>query len=365
MTAVDADELKRRRVPCLITYLNPFRIVEKDRLTTPWVATIDQINAQAWDYVGLHEIVGGLNVGLEPPYHMVVARDGALALPPIAELRSDQIAVEFFNKCLAALLLGGVYCEATTPDSFEFGSIIDWKYVRSHGRGVSASGRFHRHIRDRNASPIESIELYKPRTATIVDLDQAMSAGLETLKKLEPVQGEYLLKGITGLARRDWGSALANLWIVTEQLLEALWDRDVVQPSCALDTSRNRREQLADNRVWTAAARIELLHQKAVFDLPTLRTLSKARKARNDLSHRGRHPSKEDADAAYESVRLLISAVLRNSDVPLFKLDLADHALSDPFTPRHGKLEPEFWRKIKKLPGEEELERAEAAMHRD
>lgn len=364
MTTVDADQLNRRRVPCLITYLNPFRIVEKDRAAAPWVATIAQINAQQWDYVGLHEIVGGLNVGLQPPYHMVVARDGALALPPIAELQSDQIAVEFFNKCLAALLLGGVYCEATTPDSFEFGSIIDWKYVRSHGQGVSASSRFHRHIRDRSASPLESIELYKARTAWIADLDQAMSAGLETLKKLEPVQGEYLLKGITGLARRDWGAALANLWIVTEQLLQALWDREIVRPSCALDSSRIRKMQLADNRVWTAAARIEMLHQKAVFDVATLRVLSNARKARNDLSHRGRHPAKADADAAYEGIRLLTNVTLGNSDVPLFKLDLADHALSDPFTPRRGKLEPEFWREIKKLPGEEELERTEAAARR-
>jgi hypothetical protein len=30
---------------------------------------------------------------------MLIGRDGALALPPIPELRSDQRVVEFFNLC--------------------------------------------------------------------------------------------------------------------------------------------------------------------------------------------------------------------------------------------------------------------------
>ena len=103
----ELDALKRRRVPCIVTYLHPFRLVEaKDQ--KPWVATIGQINNHSWDYVALHELVGGLDVGLQNPYHLVVGRDGALALPPIEELRSTQAAVEFFNRCLAGLLLGGV-----------------------------------------------------------------------------------------------------------------------------------------------------------------------------------------------------------------------------------------------------------------
>jgi len=360
------DDLAKRRVPSLITYLSPFRIVEKDETTPRWTATIEQVNRREWDYVSLHEIVGGLDVGLPAPYHMVVARDGALGLPPLPELRSDQAAVEFFNRCLGALLLGGIYCEAIAPDGLDLGSIIDWKYVRSHRDGASASNRFHKHIRYRNASALESIQLHKPRTTTIAQLDGAMKVGLEALRCLAPVQGEYLLEGATGLARRDWGAALANLWIVTEQLLEALWTREVVQPSRLTDTSKARREQLTDSRLWTSAARIELLHQKGVFDLQTLTTLSKARKARNDLSHRGQHPSYEDAAAAYEGVRLLIGVVLGHSTLPIFGLDLSDHALSDPFAPRHGgKLEPEFWMEIPKLPGEEELERAEAVARSD
>ncbi len=153
------EELAKRRVPALIAYLNPFRIVEKDNDSAPWSATIEQVNNRNWDYIALHEVVGGIDVGLQSPYHMVVARDGALALPPLPELRSDQEAVEYFNRCLAALLLGGVYCEAINLDGLDLGCIIDWKYVRSQRDGSSATNRFHKHIRYKNASALDTIHL--------------------------------------------------------------------------------------------------------------------------------------------------------------------------------------------------------------
>ena len=127
-----------RRVAALVTYLQPFRLIQSEQVSE-WKTTLDEINKCGWDYVKLHEIAGGLNVGLSSPYHLLVARDGALALPPIPELRGDQAAVEFFNRCLAAFLLGGVYCEAITLDNLEFGSVIDWKYLRVFGQGKAAS----------------------------------------------------------------------------------------------------------------------------------------------------------------------------------------------------------------------------------
>jgi hypothetical protein len=367
MSEITKDDLAKRRVPALMTYLSPFRIVEKDVDVEPWSATIEEVNGSTWDYVALHELVGGVDVGLTRPYHMAVARDGALALPSLPELRSDQAAVEYFNRCLASLLLGGLYCEAINLDGLDLGQIIDWKYlrsVRSVRSGASAPNRFHKHIRYQTASALESIELYKPRSVKFSAVEAAMRTGLATLKRLEPMRGEYLLRGATGLARRDWGSALANLWIVTEQLLEALWNREIVVPAGALDNSNARKDQLNDNRTWSTATRIEMLHQKGVFDLAILKTLSKARKARNDLAHRGLHPAESDAEACYTGVCSLIRAVLAEDTLPLLKLNLADHALSDPFAPpkHRGRIEPEFWMAIPKLPGEEELEKAEAKL---
>jgi hypothetical protein len=364
MLEITEEDLAKRRVPALIAYLSPFRIVEKNDGSEPWSATIEQVNRGNWDYVALHEVMGGVDVGLESPYHMVIARDGALALPPLPELRSDQAAVEYFNRCLAALLLGGIYCEAINLDGLDLGCIIDWKYVRSQRAGASVTNRFHNHIRYRKASTLDSIHLYKPRSVQLSTLDSAMKTGLAALKRLEPMRGEYILRGATGLARRDWGTALANLWIVTEQLLEALWIREIIEPARALDSSRARKDQLNDNRAWTAATRIEMLHQKGVFDLATLTALSKARKARNDLAHRGVRPSENNTKACYDGICSLICVVLADDTLPLLLLNLADHALSDPFAPpKHGgRIEPEFWMSIPKLPGEEEIKRMEAKL---
>ncbi|MFZ1429565.1 MAG: hypothetical protein WAS21_22680 [Geminicoccaceae bacterium] len=73
------EALLRRRVPCMIAFLHPFRLVDVDSVAA-WSAPIEQINGCGWDYVALHRLVGG-DVRLEPPYPLVVGRDGALAHP--------------------------------------------------------------------------------------------------------------------------------------------------------------------------------------------------------------------------------------------------------------------------------------------
>jgi hypothetical protein len=203
-TTLIENELAKRRVPCLIAYLHPFRMIEADALS-PWKITIEQVNRRSWDYAALHEIAGGIDVGLAAPFHLVLARDGALALPPIERLRSQQSAVEFFNRCLAALLIGGIYCEAITPDGLDFGSIIDWRYMRSDRFGQAGPNRFHEQIRYLQANALEAIALYRPRTVSLTILTAAMNTGLDFLGRVNAVRGEYLLKGVTGIARRDWG----------------------------------------------------------------------------------------------------------------------------------------------------------------
>ena len=157
----EENALKERRVPCLVAFLHPFRII--DAAESPnWSVSIDQINTGSWDYVALHEIVGGIDVGLESPYHMVVCRDGGLALPPVLNLRGNQAAVEFFNRCLASILLGGIYCEAITLDGLDFGFVLDRKYVRVTTCSAAAANRFHFLIRGQHPSALDAIALEEP-----------------------------------------------------------------------------------------------------------------------------------------------------------------------------------------------------------
>lgn len=364
MTEEEVEALRRRRVSCMIAYLHPFRIVDAEG-EADWDATVEQVNKRAWDYVALHRLVGGIEIGLPSPYHLVVGRDGSLALPPIDELRSVQAAVERFNRCLAGLLLGGVYCEAISPDGLDFGTIVDWSYIRVSRPGSAAPNIFHKHVRQMQSSPLEAIALVCPRKIALSDLQSAMASGLSVLDAIPTVKGEYLLKGTTGLARLDWGTALANLWIVVEQLVARLWDCKVVKPALADDPRKSRRSQLMDTRSWSASNRVEMLFQKGIIDLETLRALGAARKARNDLHHSGQHPSADDARSAYKGLAGLLTVALDGKRPSLLDLDLENHSLTDPFSaPRQIPGQPTLWMEIPKLPGEEDLERAEAEVRR-
>lgn len=58
----------------------------------------------------------------------------------------------------------------------------------------------------------------------------------------------------------------------------------------------------------------------------------------------------------------MMTVALEGERPQLFALDLSDHLMSDPFDPpKRLTVEPTHWMEIPKLPGELELERAEAA----
>ena len=359
----DQESLAKRRVPCMVSFLNPFRLVNSPGLQ-PWNVTVEDVNGLSWDYSALHELVGGVDVGLPEPYHMVFSRDGGIALPPMPQLRNDLEAVEFFNRCFAAMLLGGVYCEAIGLDGLDFGSIIDWKYIRLNTQASASVNRFHQLVRLRQASPFEAIALCDPLTAELADLRAAMTTGRAILEAVPELSGEFLLKGATGIARRDWGAALANLWIVVEQITSNLWEHRMVKPARAPDPIQGRADQLCDTRTWSIAVRHEILHQINVLSSEGLSKLFEARKARNALAHSGKHPTADAAQAAYTAATELLRVAVPELPIPLLALDLTDYALSDPFAPRKAtEINPTYWMEIPKLPGEIELERLEAKHH--
>lgn len=356
----DDEELAKRRVPCLATFVHPFRIVDGPN-SQAWSVSIDQINSGTWDYVALHEIVGGIDVGLEHPYHMVVCRDGGLALPPLPELRDEQAAVQFFNQSLAAILLGGVYCEAITLDGLNFGSIIDWKYVRIQRSGNSTANRLQHLFRLKRASSYEAIQLETPRTLKVEDLVKASDIGRGILNQVPVVGGEFLLRGATAYARRDWGTALANLWIVIEQITSQLWEQNIVIAAKYQPVIQGRIDSLEDNRTWTVGVKHEVLFQKGILPASAFASLNMARKARNKLSHSGKHPDQSAAASALQSVKELLMAIVSEDEIPFLNLDLDDHGLSDPFQVKETTVtDAKYWMEIYKLPGEAELERLEA-----
>jgi hypothetical protein len=191
------------------TPTSPFRLVNHTDSPT-WSPSLEAINGHDWDYVELHRLVGGVDVGLPAPYHMVVSRDGGVPLPILPHLRDHQMAVEFFNRCLAALLLGGVYCEAIGTDDLDSGSIIDWTYLRTHTSASGGSNRFPPARALEDGPAVGGHSSMAPRSVELSNLDTAMRIGMAWLGAISELRSEFLLKGVTGLARRDFGAALSN-----------------------------------------------------------------------------------------------------------------------------------------------------------
>lgn len=355
-----AEHLAKRRVPCMVAFLKPFRLVDGPA-STKWKLDIADINQRRWDYVELHRMVGGIDVGLPPPFHMAVFRDGALGVPVLPQFRTITASVEFINRSLSSLLLGGVYCEAIGLDALDFGYIIDWTYLR-----VATSARantFHSHIRLQRANAVEAIALLEPASIAVTELNEAMTVGRRLMEVVPELSPEFLLKGVTALTRHDSGSALSNLWIVIEQLSSNLWNQRVLMPARSEPIVPGRSDQLADFRTWTTATRHEVLYQTGVVASETLQSLAVARKARNALAHMGKHPTNNDARAAFEAAMSLLRVAAGKIPVPLAKLDYGKFSLADPFAPpprRPRVLNPTHWMEIPKLPGEVELERLEA-----
>jgi hypothetical protein len=354
------------RIPVLVTYLHPFRLVQRDP-HEKWSATIEEVNSRSWDYVRLHELVGGIDVGLESPAHMVVGFDGVLALPLMPEFREVEKAVSFFNRHLAAILLGGIYCEAIGLEDVDSGEILNWEFVRTAGHGSSMISQFHHGARTRHVSPIHSISLISPRYLPLSQLVAAHQRGGHILAAIPELTPEFLLRGVSAMARRDWSAALSNVWIGVEQLTAHLWKREIlgsVEAGGSGGFIKGRREQLADVRTWTTAHRQEMLLERGALDHETLADLFSARQARNHLVHRGEVPKEGAARSAFAAFRGLIERSVIKAPIALFEIDLADHELTAPFEKRENPGKPTHWISLPELPGEKEIIRQFAEFQR-
>ena len=88
----------------MAAFISPFRIVSAAD-SVPWEPTIEDVNKRRWDYVELHRLVGGVDVGLPAPYHMVVARDRGGRTCGAGATKDIYSATEQFNRCFAAFLV--------------------------------------------------------------------------------------------------------------------------------------------------------------------------------------------------------------------------------------------------------------------
>lgn len=259
-------------VPVITGNYLPFRLVVRDEEDI-WSPTIDEINRRTYDYVKLNRASTFIDIGIAP-FSLVICFDGTFALPAIKEFRDPDKALLEFNKVLCQLFVGGVYCEAMSPEDICFGMMTHTAYCKITAASRGSVSNFHKAIRSKHAGELDVIRLFKPETNKISSIQSAIELGRNRLNDIGSVSPETFLYGATFFSRNQWSESLIHLWTTIEQIAEIIWKEQITTVSNVDGISRKKRtEFLNDTRTWTISTKFELMYQKKLLpeetsDLP-------------------------------------------------------------------------------------------------
>lgn len=343
-------------VPIITANFQPLRFVVRDE-NDQWSPTLEQINARDYDYVKLHRMSTYFDVGITP-YSLGVCFDGTLVLPALPQYRDRTNALAAFNQTLTELLIGGIYCEAVTPDDIGYGSLSFTAYAKIQGGGTGPSASFHQAARTKHIGTLDVIRLLTPETVSSKAMQESLAAGRSLLEKLGDIPQEQVLYGTTFYVRKQWAESLIHIWTTTERIVELAWQKHVVE--AAGIPSKKRRGFLDDHRTWSVSTKLEVLFQKSLLPEETLSTLDEVRKARNDFAHRGIAPTYDIATKAlkgcFELASLCSSAFLRTDLFNGVFCLVVDRCNPDiyPTKMKFAESEVSHWLALPPLPGDKE-----------
>jgi hypothetical protein len=348
-------------VRAIVANTSPFRLVFRSK-DEEWAPTIEDINRNTYDYLKLHRQSASLDIGLPAPLCMHVAFDGSLLLPHVNDLWPIEKAVSVCNNILGNVVVGGIYFGPVAPTDIDQAVLYPTGYFRTFGLASGFQGQLRMALQSKIASPLHSILLHKARHIFARDMDKAFTAGKAICAKIPPLSPEFMLHGIASWVSHDWGSALTHLWISVEQIVEFLWQEQVIAIPLPPDiTIPGRREFLSDNRTWTTSTRMELLFQKGIIPGETYAKLNIARKARNYLVHDGSLPGKDAAEAVLDGSFQLLARAIDADAIDKFAPMLKGYKELDPIERHYDgekvirKEDGGFWLgPLPPIPGEKE-----------
>ena len=302
-----------------LCYLYPMRMITKEGETITF--SLDEINQCTYDHGLLCRIVGNVcNTFDNKAIEYTVCGDGALLINNDSmKLTANELLLHF-NDLLCKLLFGGIYVESIDNKDVTIGFLHNDSMIWPVNFGRSLSSNTHARIRMHLANNMETIFLDSAckESKTIVELNTALCKGGELLKQMSNLSTFYLLTGITELRYGNWSSALSNLWIVAEQLIDHLWENRFLNDDTKNPNIPSRIQTLRqDNRTYSASVKQEILYQLGIITVDIYKALYAIRKARNKLVHEGKLVDKVTAADLYKSVKALLQIVLGNEDIPL------------------------------------------------
>ncbi len=238
--------------------------------------------------IGSHDVLVTRNSGLfvrppdtfSDPYREGEAEYGSDLK---AKMSFEEEVASSFNRLICELALMGIVSEPASPVHISYGQLID-----GHALVTVASGG--REIyEERSLFPSLALLrgtgewlLWPMHPETVLDeaANQACTMRLVDISSSLPafVAGAYY-----AFSRYQPSEALMSGWIVTEQILDHLWEEYI-----STIPGRPRRDRLEDKRTYTAAVRAEVLLTAGEIQGQMYELIQTARKHRNDLAHRAK-----------------------------------------------------------------------------
>lgn len=339
------------QVPIYVAATSPFTVVTFENGDDPSF-TLDQVNKNTYDRLKLCRTTTSLDPMISAMDRMavIVSYTGALLFPRMPGVGEEEVLASA-NRLLLKLTFGGINFDAVAPNDVGFGFIYGTGYFLA--AGGAAGPNFNRLValQHQDAGSFDTIKLLHPRVRTSAEIHAAIRTGTPIVDGITEVSPSLFLNGLTYFRQRELAPALVFLWSTCESLIGRLWDDHVVPKGAGIPG----RKRFVEGNGWQAAHMVEVLFQMGLIEDDLYKQLSRARTARNALAHRATPPKVDECKAALQSAFTLVSAVRSGGKIQdEFKL-LADR-LASAHDPHTGPLNPQYWREIPSVPGDEKWE---------
>lgn len=195
-----------------------------------------------------------------------------------AKLAFEEDAAQAFNRVICEFCLCGVVSQPVSPVHISFGLLIE-----GHALVLVGSGGRELYT-ERSIGPITALRdgtwrLWPLHSASVLE-NATLLTSTDKLAAISQSVPEFVAGAHALYSQRQMNEALADSWLVCEQLLNHLWLQYRGQM-----TDRSRKKRLGDNRTYSASVKLEVLRTAGVLPDPLYRALHKARAHRNDLMH--------------------------------------------------------------------------------
>jgi hypothetical protein len=290
---------------------------------------------------------GGVQSMADANMGVIISYTGAFLFPRMKNVER-QIVIDSVNRVLLTLMFGGIQFDAIEPEDIGFGTIYGTGYFLATG-GASGTNYCHlRNLQFQDVGGFEAINLLEPRTFTKSEILGAILKGGPVSEKLPEINPSMFLDGITHYKRFQLASALIFLWSTTESIVGKIWNERVVPTGKGI----TGRKKFVESGAWQASHKIEVIYQLGLIGKTLYAKLNKARSARNSLAHRGTTPTLACCESALEATFSLLSLVVTDySRHNHFRTLVRE--LKQPHLPPSGPIEPQFWREIPTVPGDD------------